>query len=315
VWLGASIGNLAVHAFFTVSGFLISGSLYRQSGLIYFAKARALRIFPGLLVCVLVVSLCLSPQSDATWSSYLEGATKYIFGTGTLLQFTDRLPGVFQTNPYPLAVNGSLWTLPLEAQCYLIAAVLSAAGALAGARREFALTCLIALVAVSVIWSDRFNGYGLWRTASLRPFLLSFLIGMLVATRKPGHLPIWYGAAGLGFLLCSNWAQTDGMKVALVAFAAGLFSLWFALAPLPQLTRISSKMPDLSYGIYIYAFPIQQSLYHFYPDINPFANFLGAALSVIPFAALSWYLVESQALRWKGYPVRPGRVVGPSAAG
>lgn len=116
-------GDLGLHIFFVISGFLVTASFDSRQNVTEFLKARALRIFPGLVVCIALLvflgAFLTVLDSASYWSA---GETRKFFWTNSsLLGYRDKLPGVFETNKFGLAVNGSLWTLWIEARLYRFA--------------------------------------------------------------------------------------------------------------------------------------------------------------------------------------------------
>ncbi|MBP6749453.1 MAG: acyltransferase, partial [Xanthomonadaceae bacterium] len=107
-----SAGAFAVDVFFVISGFLVAASLERRTWRA-FLVARALRIYPALVVCVLATVFVLGPVMT-TAADYWRDATtwRYLWANATLWRAEFWLPGVFETLPRT-AVNGSLWTLPI----------------------------------------------------------------------------------------------------------------------------------------------------------------------------------------------------------
>ncbi len=124
-------GDVAVAVFFLISGFLVAGSLERSKSIVRFALARAMRLFPGLWVCVLVCALVMGPlitvQSQADYWSSPQTWT-YVWSNASLAEIQWLLPGVFEGNRYSPAVNGSLWTLPIEGSMYLYMGLLGLLG-------------------------------------------------------------------------------------------------------------------------------------------------------------------------------------------
>ena len=118
---GRSTGSLAVAIFFSLSGFLIAKSITTRESLMEFLIARALRILPALLVVnflvVIVAGLVWTNLGTGDFFANPE-SWSYFFWNSSLLKCQFQLPGVFEQNPYGPAVNGSLWTLPVEARMY-----------------------------------------------------------------------------------------------------------------------------------------------------------------------------------------------------
>ena len=120
-----TFGELAVSIFFIISGFLITQSYDRSKNPIYYFKARVLRIFPGLIFCVLLTVFFLGPIfTELNVKDYFKDPKTYDYlKTITLYWIQYDLPGVFQTNVWPGAVNGSLWTLWYEFFFYIVVAI------------------------------------------------------------------------------------------------------------------------------------------------------------------------------------------------
>ena len=117
-----TFGSLAVEIFFIVSGYLVCKSLLMRSSPLAFVEARILRIFPALIICCASCTLVLGPILTRLPLGEYFGAAQtwhYLFDNATLLKLQWFLPGVFEHNPLPGVVNGSLWTLPTEFKMYL----------------------------------------------------------------------------------------------------------------------------------------------------------------------------------------------------
>ena len=122
--LGMTMGTIAVDIFFVTSGFLVTGSLLTRHSALEFLWARTLRVFPALLVMLLLTVFGLGPLVTS-WplSAYLTdaGTYGYLLKCATLVSGVQyNLPGVFADNPFKSAVNGSLWSLPYEIRMYAI---------------------------------------------------------------------------------------------------------------------------------------------------------------------------------------------------
>lgn len=126
---GFYAGNLAVYLFFAISGYLVTLSLLRHPGLWRYVRNRFLRVYPAyfvcLLVCVFAIGLAFTTlpvadylRADETW--------RYLSRNLQPVSLAWTLPGVFESNPYPKVVNGTLWSLSLEVRWYFYLGLLAA---------------------------------------------------------------------------------------------------------------------------------------------------------------------------------------------
>lgn len=280
-------GAVAVDVFFFISGFLIAASLQRNS-IAHYLMARALRILPALVVCV-VLCVCVLGPLLTTASDYWRNPQtwRYLLVNASLWSTSPTLPGVFETLPYQ-AVNGSLWTLPGEARLYLALLAASVCGLLTPRR-------------YTPLWALALAGayaFALWRHP-LPEMWLNYL---------------WCTACFITGTLC--WVQRDRIRLRawpllallVLAFAArgtpwfhlpyfgivGYGTLWLAFVPaLPRIRR-----NDLSYGLYLYGWPMAQLVQTFSPG-GPLHNMLWATVLALGCATASWFLIERPALRLK----------------
>lgn len=271
-------GALGVGIFFVISGYLVSGSLARSATIGDYIKKRLLRIEPGLIVALLVTALALGATvTTLPLGDYLTSPQVWLYvARNALLYPVDyALPGVFAANPFPAVVNGSLWTLRLEFSCYLALAALSAVKLLRP-RVVTALTlaAAVGLVALRLVWPPEAGWLRLADVSVLNGYL--FLGGVWLHLHGKA-LPWWAPAIGIALLATPLWA------LGLPAVVLGLGRM---TAP---------KLPaDLSYGLYIYAFPLQQVL-----AMNGMLSLWTSMAATLPFAAASWFLIEKPALRLK----------------
>lgn len=279
IGFGPDPGSLGVGIFFVISGYLVTASLRRTLGVGAFLAKRVLRIAPGLLAALLLTALVLGPLvSGLPVSAYFGSAAPwlYVLKNLSLYAVTYDLPGVFAHAPYPNVINGSLWSLRLEFTAYLGLALLGAlrlvrAPVLAG----------LALLAGGAFLAVHFTGLDarsdLARLASLATLNgWLFLCGAALEAFevKP---PAWTAAIGLVLLPTPAW----------------FLGLPLTVAALGRMT--APRLPaDLSYGLYIYSFPLQQVLAE-----QGRLNVLTSLALTLPFAAASWFLVEKPAMRLK----------------
>lgn len=294
--LGLTWGVIAVDLFFVSSGFLVTGSLLARGSIAGFARARALRIYPGLAVSVLLTVFALGALATTLpLPAYLSDAQTLEFLLRNLSLVTGiahALPGVFEGNPMRALVNSSLWTLPYEIGMY---AALAGLWLLAG-RSPARLARLMALIAVLAI-ATQIGSHFLWRDSSLLRLGAMFMTGACChLLRSRITLSVPHGAACL-LLLAASCARREAF---FVVYTLTLPYLVLCLAYLPRgALRRYNRVGDYSYGIYIYAFPVQQALAWGMPGIGSATMLALSAVLTALAAALSWHLVESRALRLK----------------
>jgi len=286
-------GAVGVDIFFVISGFLVTGSYLSRRDWGDFMKSRCLRIFPGLGVNLLATVFLLGPVvTTLPAQQYLTNPELYafLFRNLTLVDLHFRLPGVFEHLPQA-GVNGSLWTLPAEFLLYLLLGLFGWLGILFSRKGYLPFILLMCAIAVALcleidFFQDKQQRY-------LRLFLL-FATGSLVraySDRIP--LSTWILAAlTVPMLLLRHTEIFD------YAFTVWLVYTTFWFAYVPNL-HFFNRAGDYSYGLYIYAFPIEQTLRQYFPAIQPLELFPAASLLTLACAMLSWHLVEHPALRLK----------------
>ena len=307
---GISFGNFAVHVFFITSGFLVTASLLNRANMKVFVKARILRIVPGLFVANLFTVLVIGTLfTILPLYEYLGKKDLYRYMvTNTVLLYDDLrwgLPGVFLSNPYPKAVNGSLWTLPYEVQMYgilVLIGLLTYTGVkLLNAR---SIRWLVGLGAIALVGYNIYHYIdtqkmiywpvlgGMFFTGAFA-YLLKDRIVMSSLIAIPMAVSLYYYAAG--------WPPGTTYFVLYWLFLTYL-TLYLSYVPRGPLLHYN-KLGDYSYGMYIYAFPIQQALASSFPDISADQMTFAAFPLTLIAAVLSWHLVEKKALALKNIPL------------
>lgn len=285
--LQKSAGALAVDVFFLISGFLVAASFQRNS-LRAFLLARALRIYPALMVCVMLTVCILGPLLT-TASDYWDDAKtwRYLWANASLWRAEFWLPSVFGTLPRT-AVNGSLWTLPIEGRLYIALMFAGLTGMLAPRRYLPAWTLAMAAAGAFAYLRaplPEHLSYLIWVTA----FFITGTLGWVYRERI--YLSLWPLAA----LLVSAAALRGTAGFSLAYFALIAYgTLYVGLVPrLPVIEK-----HDLSYGLYLYGWPMQQ-LALLAGAATVLTNTLAATALALLCAALSWFLIEQPALHWK----------------
>jgi peptidoglycan/LPS O-acetylase OafA/YrhL len=289
---GHSLGEHAVQVFFFLSGILVTQSFARSRSVVDFAVARALRIFPGLAVCVLWTALVLGPLvSTLPVSSYFADPALPRYLTRTLLLTTGSatLPDMFTALPASSVVNMSLWTLKYEVLCYALLALFCATGLLTGQSKGLATAALALGVAVIFIQTPK----PIEATTpfdTMRYFALYFGMGVL-AFHLRERLVI-RGAAVIALLALFALAigsRFGELACALFVGYATIYAGAFRVGRFAQST-------DLSFGIYIYAAPVQQTLLEAFPQLDA-VTLSAAALTLTSGLALaSWIAIEQPAM-------------------
>ena len=255
-------GSIAVGIFFVMSGYLIASSWLASSSPKSFLIKRALRIFPALIVAVLLSAFVIGPLVTIRPRA-LSGRRRYLdlpaeHPAGDAL----RTARVFTGNAYPDVVNGSLWTLPLEVLMYIGVMILGLTGFLT--RRLIFLP--IAVLAVGHFWLLGKLGIESYFIKNIFKLGLLYYSGSALFLYRD-DIP-WRGwiAALLFAALVATFRTDIGPLVYFVALP--YLVLYLAYAPLPLISRFG-KYGDFSYGLYIYAFPFQQlTIYLFGPQVG-----------------------------------------------
>ncbi|KQW45394.1 MULTISPECIES: acyltransferase [unclassified Roseateles] len=293
-----SFGELAVDCFFLLSGYLITQSWQRQPQVLAYLRNRVLRIFPAFAVASMVCALIVGPLALASTSAYWSEFSVLRFVKSLVTLFPPATPPVFSGRPHP-ELNGAMWTIRWEFFCYV--AVL-ATGVVAGARFKFVWT--MTTVVVFSVWVAERLVHGLephlpytyWEHPLWRLMSCFFAGGCFYLYRD--HIAPTRRSVLLALTIlsaCMFWPHAA--EPALIWFGGYLL---FALAHwhLPLLARLNNG-PDLSYGIYLYGWPIQNLASAYWPQANVWLMLPAVYVMAAGLAAASWFLIERPCLRLK----------------
>jgi peptidoglycan/LPS O-acetylase OafA/YrhL len=291
-WL--NFGSLSVRMFFIVSGFLLTDSLLRNSDILTFAIARALRIWPALIVATLFSVVVLGPLVTTDPNYWSHPATVSYLWSATIFETRALLPGVFTDNPVPV-VNGSLWTLPYEVFCY---GVLVAAFATVKPFRWLAVATVIftswMLLSGRGVVSPIFANVLVLFSCELGAFFSAGAVLRLF--RYKGHVAL--DVVMMGVLVAGVCLSRVDWKPFYIAqiVAIPYLVIRLAYAPYRPFSKLLDKT-DISYGLYLYAFPMTQVVVTYLgKDAGVLVTTIVSTLATVPLAVLSWYLVEKPAL-------------------
>ncbi|MDO9418707.1 acyltransferase family protein [Pararhizobium sp.] len=288
-----------VPAFFALSGFLVTGSALRTNAVRPFIGLRLIRIVPALFVEVTLSALILGPIfTTYLLSDYFTDIRFFEYFGNIVGRIRFELPGVFETNPIDNTVNINLWTLKPEFYCYIVMSV---------------------MIGLNVI-NNRTLFLGGLVTTTVLATIAAYTVGFGVsAGNYHWTVVVFYFFAG-----CAYFQWREHVKIHWVLFLLALAisvtlmslprELAFLLPPfltycviyigmLPlRLPAICAKY-DVSYGIYLYGFPIQQALVSEVPGVhgNGLLMFALAAPLTIAFALFSWIWIEKPFLKFKPY--------------
>jgi peptidoglycan/LPS O-acetylase OafA/YrhL len=318
-----SFGGLAVFGFFVVSGFLVTRSFDGSPNFVSYIWKRFLRIFPGFWVCLLVTVLVFAPL--AFWyehgsllgylHTHTDSPSGYLKNNAALSMNQYNIDDLLGNNPYAhlhvgfQAWDGSLWTLIYEFKCYLGVMVLG----MIGVFRKWRPTVLVLSLG---LWALQLKQY-------LHPGFLqgTFLLGDPNMVR----LAFIFSLGMIFYLYRDKIIISNTLAaVALVVFIAGMrLDLYYGVGAVMwaylcmwAAVRLPfhnvDKYGDFSYGLYIYAFPIEQmlSLYH----VNSWGQvpYVLLSLAVAMVLAIgSWYGIERPAQRLKRLNFRRSRGADP----
>jgi peptidoglycan/LPS O-acetylase OafA/YrhL len=284
-----TLARVGLAIFFVLSGYLITKSFLEDSDLKRFLIKRALRIFPALIAIALLTAFLVGPLlTDLSPGEYFSSIQTYLYPVlvSLLYTFKQTLPGVLTNQEYPVnQINVSLWTLPVEFAAYLLTPLV-----LMIFKKRSTLLLLLLLLFLMAYSVSIFQYFDVW-FIQIAWLWAAFFLGS-VFYLKNMTLNYFYQIALLILILASV------IFPVLVPATTILFALILLDIALKYGSNKESIKVDLSYGIYIISFPVQQ-LVVFFIDPGPIILFLISLLIVAPLAYLSWNLIEKRALRLK----------------
>ena len=285
------LGQLGVLIFFVISGFLIAQSYERNPNAVTFLKARVLRIMPALVLVIIFTVFILGPVvTDLSLRNYFINSDTYNYLFSIFLYpMQYELPGVFENNPFPGAVNGSLWTLAIEFTFYFCVLFSGIFRLLNKKAITIIFIMSLALPYLYLPFAEGYEGY-----IDLSSF---FLAGVLFYLYRDQIKFNWMMAL-LSFTVIIL-SLLFGQFHFVFAIFGSYFIFYIAYHPNINLQKFSNY-GDASYGMYIFAFPIQQviSLY-LHGSVTPFINFIITFPIVLLLSYSSWHFLEKPMLKLK----------------
>jgi len=285
---------LLVPSFFALSGFLVTGSLERND-ITKFVFYRLVRIYPALILEITLSALIFGaiftniPLAEYFRSGELFNYLLNITGVRSLMSFT--LPGVFEANPSHI-VNGQLWSIPIEFECYLILVLMNAFGVLKKVHVVALALYVVAFAYMGVMIATHRH-----LPTPVRPqdglVIASFICGVIVylLRDKIKISPSLFLMSFLAMWSLFLYASTELLAV----FPLTYCTIWVGV----QNLRFSwvRHIGNYSYGVFLYGFSIQQAVYSTFPLCRtPLPNFIVSAIIALMISAVSWHLVELRAI-------------------
>jgi peptidoglycan/LPS O-acetylase OafA/YrhL len=295
-----SLGEIAVNGFFMVSGLLITSSWFKSVSPMDYIRKRLLRILPAFVVCYGLSVLLFGPMAArVTGAAYWSEMSGLEAAWGLLTLNQPQTPPVFIGTAFP-GVNVSLWSIRYEFVCYTMVAALGMVGAL---NRRFSVV-LFALFLVAFLAGVAAKD-GL---LDARLAVLSKAFVRLPMFFLAGSLLHWSPNLLRAFQRPLAWASCLGITLAclalpvwgeLVTATVGTCGLLGFASSLRAGPRRWYDTTDVSYGLYLYAWPISQFLYLAAPDQSAWVNSLATILLALAAGWGSWVIVEKPFMRMK----------------
>lgn len=300
-WLGVTWGGVAVDVFFVASGLLVTDSMRRGDSALAFIASRALRILPGLVVSLVIM---VTVASLVYWQRVnlmdaLAYAARNSLPRGKMRVGID---GIFAGNPAGPGFNASLWTLPIEVRLYRDILLLWLGSFVFLRFRKKAFDALVLVVA---------SYYA----------VMHLVIGPHASVEEaPVRLAYMFFSGAAALMLAKyiqlNWLAFGAALLAILASAFDRTAFFFSyslllpyvllcMAYLPRgKILLFNKLGDYSYGIYIYAWPVQQLIIGMFPRISTLAHIAVTLPIVLALSMASWRFVEAPAGRLKKHFLR-----------
>ena len=294
------LGGLSVNVFFALSSYLIFISLKHSKTIKNYLWKRLLRLYPALIVLIAITMLILpffyTGDNIFSESSY----RSYSYNVLSLYHVQYEVAHVFENNPYPKAINGSLWSLSYEFTMYILLLLL-----FPFRKNRISFILLI----IGFIFSYLLHIF--------RPDFLSKLLSIIYLDSKELYRLSTYFLAG-SLLSYVDIKKINTLILRIALFFILILSLYFnffnLVAPLvlpllilligtlktKYISSIGEKFGDISYGVYIYGFLVQQCLMNYF-GFNVYELTFYSLIITFTLAYLSWHFVEKPMQKFKNF--------------
>ena len=297
-----SYSYIGVRGFFIISGYLIFQSLMRSESISDYLVKRLLRIYPALLIVLLFTVIACAFVYEGSFLSYLKSKSTwtYIPVNSSLIKLQHTINGVFASNPLENGVNGSLWTIGYEFSMYLFIIPFMF---LKKKKQKTQVLVLAVIVVNFFIGRIALGNYpndlhiGVLSLNTWWHFALLFMTGSLLSVLKiesfPYRIPMMVVSSILFFVFmkASYFELLQYVLFPPIVIIAGAGAV-------KGISSIGEKIGDVSYGTYIYSFPLQQLLMYYFQLTTIELVLISVPLSIF-FGWISWHLIEKHALGQK----------------
>jgi peptidoglycan/LPS O-acetylase OafA/YrhL len=303
-----SLGELAVGGFFLLSGYLITSSMINTADVVRYAQKRILRIYPAFIIAFLLSTFALGPLVGADVTSQLPNAFLHMVMLWPPVNYPGQFPGM-AAHPF---LNGAMWTIAYEFRCYILVAALWSLGILQRRRMMLALTLVTLLIVVMSSFAPigtrlqglSYRGHLYILTGNLLPavrLISFFLVGSSLYLFRDKVLPRLTGSsATLALIVGAILIRDEHVAQLALATCGAAVLFWLALkASIGPFQKINDKW-DISYGVYLYGWPIAIYLRWAYPTLTP----LELAGATLPLAALAGAASYWGLEKWVKVPAR-----------
>ena len=298
-------GQMRVKAFFTITGFLVVYSYIRRKTLKVYCWKRILRIIPAYFTTILLCYILGYFFSTANISEYYcsSQSLKYLMANLSFMNFIEPcLPGLFTDNLYGPFVNGSLWSMKLEIIFYIFVPFM-----IWLMRKYNKMYVILTIFAFNTIFHavlnylDNNNGSSIYHTInnSSPTTMIYFFSGttlLLYFNWFCKHIKWTFSCCLIYVIVTLIFDYSLFYYLEPLAFSGVIVGIAYFCKPL----NILRKYDNISYGLYLYHFPVIQVLVQYrLHQYNIYITFILTILITVILAIISWYLLEKPMLKMK----------------
>jgi peptidoglycan/LPS O-acetylase OafA/YrhL len=287
----AYIGPTAVKIFFFISGILVTNSLITTKNATHFVVSRFFRVYPAYVFLIIISTFIIGPiLTSLSYNDYMQSPVTLMYAWENIFLNTHYfLPGVFDNNIYQGSVNGSLWTIPYEVAAY---AILLGIYFIFGSRNRL----LLSAICIVVILSPAFGLNKILFINSTTPevYMLApcFALGALFAINRDFikvslSIPI-------GFFILFYFVSDAFLSQMFFYFMMCTLALYVSTV---NIVKYIKPRHDISYGIYLWGFLVQQIIYNYIPSLSLHLNQIICIAVTIVFSYISFFVVEQPSMK------------------